>query len=121
MIEVEFIGDPMIEIEKYKDNLDDYIFYLNQSSMDAIEEYAVPTVKIPTFFDGLNSSKILFAEGNDNPEEGDIFPDTYIGVLFDTDKQAYKIIGIFADDINYKAPQYGKEVLLKSQDERTKQ
>ena len=110
---IEFNGDPMLQLEKY-DKLDEYIFYLNQESMDEINSYSDELkTNIPEFFNDINSSFILFAEGGID-EDGNEFPDTYIGIQsILKDECSYKITGIYASDLQYKAPKNGREILLK--------
>lgn len=116
---IEFDGDPMLQLEKF-DELDNYIFYLNQESMDEIDSYSSKVEEnVPQFFANIMPSFVLLAEGGVD-EEGNEFPDTYIGIqVLDTPNQ-YKIAGIYASDIQYASPQNGEEILLKKNNENVK-
>ena len=116
---IEFNGDPMLQLEKFE-NLDNYIFYLNQESMDEISSYTNEvTEEVPQFFKNIMPNFVLLAEGGID-EEGNEFPDTYIGIqVLDTPDQ-YKIAGIYASDIQYAAPSKGEEILLKKNNENIK-
>lgn len=110
---IEFTGDPMLQLEKFED-LNNYIFYLNQSSMDEISSYSEELeTDIPSFLSELTPSFVLFAEGGKD-EEGNEFPDTYIGIQnLQNQEYPYKIAGIYASDLQYKSPLKGQEIYLK--------
>ena len=115
---IEFNGDPMLQLEKY-DELDNYVFYLNQESMNEISSYSTEVEEVPQFFKNIIPNFVLLAEGGID-EEGNEFPDTYIGIqVLDTPNQ-YKIAGIYASDIEYSAPSQGEEILLKKSSENIK-
>ena len=111
---IEFSGDPMLQLEKYEKK-DEYIFYLNQESMDEISSYSDELKEdIPDYFNNIDSSFVLFAEGGID-EEGNEFPDTYIGIKnVQKEEFNYKISGIYASDLQYKAPENGIEIFLKN-------
>ena len=109
---IEFDGDPMLQLEKF-DELDKYIFYLNQESMDEIDSYSSKVEEnVPQFFANIMPSFVLLAEGGVD-KEGNEFPDTYIGIQVLEMPGQYKIAGIYASDIQYAAPKDGEEILLK--------
>lgn len=111
---IEFDGDPMVQLEKF-DPLDDKIFYLNKESLDEILSYATEAENIPEFFEGIveNISDVLFVAGGID-EEGNEYPDTYIGVKYEEKQESVAIIsGIYASDIQYKSPKEGETILLK--------
>lgn len=110
---IEFTGDPMLQLENFKD-MDKYIFYLNQESLDEIKTYSKELSKnIPLFFKDKNSSFILFAEGGID-EEGNEFPDTFIGISNNqNDDYPYYFSAIYASDFQYEKPENGEKVFLK--------
>lgn len=112
---IEFKGDPMLELEKFE-NLDTYIFYLNKKSFSEIKSYSKTiSNNIPTFFvENKTIFDILFLAEGGIDECGKEFPDTYIAIQNVHDKQ-YKIIGIYASDFTYIAPDNGEEILLNKQ------
>lgn len=117
---IELVGDPMLQLEKIED-IDKYIFYLNQESIDEISSYSVELKEnIPQFFVDKDSSYIFYAEGGID-EEGNEFPDTYIGIkiISDVDKK-YKISAIYASDMQYVSPITGEEILLKKNSKNLK-
>ena len=117
---IEFTGDPMLQLEKFEE-LDNYIFYLNQESMDEISSYSSEVEEnVPPFFANTASDFVLLAEGGID-EEGNEFPDTYIGIQA-VEKEGYKymISGIYASDLQYAAPSNGEEIFLKKNNENVK-
>ena len=110
---IEFDGDPMLQLEKF-DDVNKYVFYLNQESVDEISSYSIELkANIPSFFEDKGSNYIYLAEGGID-EEGNEFPDTYIGIKTIADVgRPYKISGIYASDFQYECPKVGEEILLK--------
>lgn len=110
---IEFDGDPMLQLEKVED-MDNSIFHLNQESIDEISSYSEELKEnIPQFFTDKDSSIIYFAQGGTD-EEGNMFPDTYIGIKNNSDSEyPYTISAIYASDIQYTCPKIGKEIFLK--------
>ena len=120
MNKIEFDGDPMLQLEKFED-MDKYIFYLNQEALDEIKSYAKEMSEIiPQFFSDKKSSFVLFAEGGID-EEGNEFPDTYIGIsnTQNTD-YPYCFSAIYASDFQYAKPKDGKSIFLKKNNRKLK-
>ena len=115
---IEFNGDPMLQLEKF-DDMDKYIFYLNQESIYEINSYSTRLDEnIPPFFNDKSSSFVLFAEGGID-EEGNEFPDTYIGISNNqNDEYPYLFSGIYAADFQYDKPANGEEIYLKKNSKR---
>lgn len=66
---IEFTGDPMLQLEKFKD-MEKYIFYLNQESIDEIKSYSKELNEdIPLYFSNKKSSFVLLAEGGIDEED----------------------------------------------------
>ena len=110
---IEFNGDPMLQLEKFED-MENYIFCLNQEATNEIKSYSKEiTENIPKIFKNKNSSFILLAEGGKD-EEGNEFPDTYIG-FSDTQNSDYPycISAIYASDFQYEKPDNGAIIFLK--------
>lgn len=110
---IEFTGDPMLQLEKY-DNVEKYIFYLNPLAMDEMKSYSIEINKnIPRFLNDRSNDFILFVEGGID-EEGNQFPDTYIGIN-NTSNEAYPylISAIYAIDFQYNSPKNGEIIFLK--------
>ncbi len=118
---IEFMGDPMLQFEEIK-NVNNYIFYLNQESMDEINSYSCIVIdNIPEFFSNLDLNHVLFAKGGID-ENGDPFPDTFIGIkTMKNAENLYKISGIYASDFCYVAPDSGEEILLKKRNMKKRQ
>ena len=117
---IEFTGDPMLQLEKFED-MDKFIFYLNQNALDEIKSYAKEmSENIPQFFSDKKSSFILFAEGGID-EEGNEFPDTYIGII-DTQNADYPycFAGIYASDFQYAKPENGESIFFKKNSKKLK-
>ena len=109
---IEFNGDPMLQLEKIN-NIDECIFYLNQEALEEIASYSVEPKEIPPFFAGKKYDFMYLAEGGID-EEGNEFPDTYIGVSkVEGQDYDYKMEGIYASDFQYSAPSFGEEIFLK--------
>ncbi|MBR5370252.1 MAG: hypothetical protein IK137_02995 [Bacilli bacterium] len=110
---IEFDGDPMLQLEKVE-NMDKSIFHLNQESVDEIASYSEELKEnIPQFFVDKDSSIIYLAKGGID-EEGNEFPDTYIGIKCnDKSKCPYTITAIYASDFQYACPKTGEEIFLK--------
>lgn len=113
---IEFNGDPMMELEKFED-MDKYIFYLNQESLNEIKSYSDElNDDIPQFFSDKRSDFIFFAKGGVD-EKGNEFPDTYIGVNYTHNEEyPYTFSGIYASDLQYTKPENGEEIFLKKTD-----
>lgn len=110
---IEFNGDPMLQLEKY-DDMDKYIFYLNKEALNNIKSYSKEIKKnIPIFFRDKKSEFVLFAEGGID-EEGNEFPDTYIGIRCTLNEDyPYCLSEIYASDFQYISPEFGEIVFLK--------
>ena len=117
---IEFTGDPMLQLEKFED-MDKNIFYLNSESMEEIKSYSEELKEnIPQFFKDKNSSFILFAEGGID-EDGNEFPDTYIGIRNTENKDyPYCISAIYASDFQYASPENGEPIFLKKNNQKTR-
>lgn len=117
---IEFNGDPMLQLEKYED-LDKYIFYLNEASYSEIKSYSDEiNESIPMFFAGKKNKSILFAKGGID-DDGNEFPDTYIGIDdTDNDDFPFCIASIYASDLQYSKPKNGEIVYLKKTSKKLK-
>ncbi len=117
---IEFNGDPMLQLEKFEE-MDKYTFYLNTGSINEIKSYSEELTKnIPEFFNDKKSDFILFAEGGID-EEGNEFPDTYIGISSTEDKNyPYFITAIYASDFQYACPEEGEAIYLKNNTKKKK-
>jgi hypothetical protein len=117
---IEFDGDPMLQLEKFEE-LEQYTFYLNKEAMDEIKSYSSELRdNIPEFFNAINPSFVLLAEGGID-EEGNEFPDTYIGIRnISNEEYGYQIAGIYASDMEYSAPNDGEEIFLKKNSKKIK-
>ena len=117
---IEFNGDPMLQLEKFED-MGKYKFYLNQEALDEIKSYSQNlSENIPQFFSDKNSSFILFVEGGID-EEGNEFPDTYIGIS-ETQNEEYPFCfsAIYASDFQYTRPESGETIFLKKSSQKLK-
>ena len=112
---VEFTGDPMLQLEKFE-NMCEYIFYLNQESLDEIKSYSQVIVEnIPHFFDDKHCGFILLAEGGKD-ENGKEYPDTYIGINNTLNTEyPYCLFAVYASDFQYSQPENGEIIFLKKQ------
>ena len=110
---IEFTGDPMLQLEKFED-IDNYIFYLNQEALEEIKSYSKQVSEnIPNFFNDIKSDFIFLAEGGID-EEGKEFPNTYIGIKNSLNTEyPYYISGIYASDFQYLSSINGNEIYLK--------
>ncbi len=117
---IEFTGDPMLQLEKFED-MDKYVFYLNQESLDEIKSYSkVLSENIPPFFSDKESSFVLLAEGGID-EEGNEFPDTYIGISdIQNEDYPYYFSAIYASDFQYTKPENGESIFLKKNSKKIK-
>ena len=117
---IEFTGDPMLQLEKFKD-MEKYIFYLNQESIDEIKSYSKELNKdIPLYFSNKKSSFVLLAEGGID-EEGNEFPDTYIGISnTQNEDYPYCFSAIYASDFQYARPENGEAIFLKKNSPKLK-
>lgn len=117
---IEFTGDPMLQLEKLND-MEKYIFYLNQESIDEIKSYSKELNEdIPLYFSNKKSSFVLLAEGGID-EEGNEFPDTYIGISHTQNEDyPYCFSAIYASDFQYARPENGEAIFLKKNSPKLK-
>jgi hypothetical protein len=118
---IEFNGDPMLQLEKFED-MDKYIFYLNQESFDEIKSYSeLISENIPEYFNDKKTDFVLFAAGGTD-DEGKEFPDTYIGISSTSNSDyPYYFSAIYASDFQYTKPENGEIIFLKKNDKQLKQ
>ena len=116
---IEFTGDPMLQLEEFEDK-EKNIFYLNQESFDEIKSYSEEvTNDVPEFFNSILTDTLFFAAGGQD-ENGDEYPDTYIGIRnVEGNEYPYVISGIYASDFQYAIPVAGEPIYLKKQNQRT--
>ena len=125
MTAINFTGDPMVQFESLlkSGELEGKVVLLNQESADAINSYCdkISNTKVPEFIaknikiDNPNIT-CLFAEGGID-ETGNVFPDTYI-CLEQVQGGNIKLSAVYADDMQYAAPQSGEEILFEKINER---
>ena len=122
---VEFTGDPMVQIKNI--GINNKIFYLNIKALNEIISYSrkvYTDIKFDLDLEYLKSIGIytkglwLTKSGRDS-KTGKWFPKTYILIgIFDgkvdvNDEVVACILGIDADDIEYKFCKNGEKIVLK--------
>jgi len=122
---IEFTGDPMLQIEEFEDKGSN-IFYLNHEALLEIKSYSEEKTaidlkddeEVANFFGSIPTDKVLFAAGGTD-DNGDEFPDTYIGIKnVEGNEYPYIISGIYASDFQYVVPNVGEAIYLKKQKQR---